>query len=87
MIVLLILELIIFVFSLINNSFNYYTVIFLILSFVGYYLANKGVKVAGTVGIVVGILMMLTILKADIVDFVLGLFVVIHSSKYNNSIK
>lgn len=36
---------------------------------------------------VVGILMMLTIISADILDFLLGLFVVLHSSKYNKLIQ
>ena len=44
--------------------------------------AKKGNKNAGIIGIIIGILMMLTILSADILDFLLGLFVLIHSIKY-----
>lgn len=87
MLVLFILELIFFVFSILSSSFNFPTVIFAILLFVGYNYAKKGVKTAGTIGIIVGILMMLTILSADIIDFLLGLFVVLHSSKYNKLIQ
>lgn len=55
--------------------------------FVGYNYAKKGEKKAGTIGMVVSILMMLTIIGADILDFLLGLFVVLHSSKYNKLIQ
>ncbi|MBQ4263699.1 MAG: hypothetical protein IJB83_05635 [Bacilli bacterium] len=87
MLVLFILELIILVFSLINRSFSFFTLIFAVLLIIGYIYANKGEKVAGTIGIIVGILMMLTILTVDVIDFVLGLFVLLHSLKYNKLIK
>ena len=82
MLILFILELIILVLTILTNAFNFFTIIFAILLFVGYIYAKKGEKVAGTIGIIVGSLMMLTILTFDIVDFLLGLFVVIHSTKY-----
>lgn len=87
MLVLFILELIILVFSLINRSFNFFTLIFAVLLIIGYIYAKKGEKAAGTIGIIVGILMMLTILTVDIIDFVLGLFVLLHSLKFNKLIK
>ena len=87
MIVLFILELIISVFSIIANNFSVFSIIFAILLFVGYTFAKKGTKTAGTIGIIVGILMMLTILTRNIIDFLLGLFVVIHSLKYNKLIQ
>ena len=89
MLILFILELLVFVFSIFSSLFNltFTSVIFAILLFVGYNYAKKGEKKAGTIGIVVGILMMLTIIGADILDFLLGLFVVLHSSKYNKLIQ
>lgn len=87
MIVLFILELIIFVFSIVNNAFNFFAIIFALFLLACYIFAKKGTKAAGTIGIVVGILMMLTILTGDIIDFLLGLFVVMHASKYNKLIQ
>ena len=89
MLVLFILELLFFVFSIFSSSISltFTSVIFAILLFVGYNYAKKGEKKAGTIGMVVGILMMLTIISADILDFLLGLFVVLHSSKYNKLIQ
>lgn len=87
MFALFVLELIILVFSIITNAFNVFTIVFAILLFVGYTFAKKGTKIAGTIGIIVGILMMLTILAGGEIDFLLGLFVVIHSSKYNKLIQ
>lgn len=87
MMVLFILELVILVFSLINGSFSISTVVFAALLFIGYTYAKKGEKTAGTIGMVVGILMMLTLLSGDLIVFLLGLFVVLHSSKYNKLIQ
>lgn len=87
MLVLFVLELIIFIFLIINNSFNFFALIFAIMLFVGYLFAKKGQKTAGTIGIIVGILMMTTILGGDFIDFLLGLFVLIHSVKYNKLTK
>lgn len=82
MLVLSILELIIIIYSIISGNINYFSFIFAALLFSGFILSKNGSKSAGTVGIVVGIWMMLTLLLGDIIDFLLGLFVVIHSSKY-----
>ena len=83
MFILFILELIIHIFSLITDIFNFWTIVLSLVFAMGYIFAIKGKKIAGIIGIVVGILMMLTILFGDIIDFVLGLFVLIHSVKYN----
>lgn len=82
MIVLFILELIILGFSIYSGNMNIFSIGFAIFLFIGYFLAKNGSKSAGTIGIIVGILMMLTIITGDIIDFLLGLFVVLHSSKY-----
>ena len=87
MLALFVLELIIFIFLIINNSFNFLALIFAIMLFVGYLFAKKGQKTAGIIGIIVGILMMTTILSGDLIDFLLGLFVLIHSVKYNKLTK
>ena len=63
----------------------FFSIGFAVFLFIGYNLAKNGSKSAGTIGIIVGILMMLTIITGDIIDFLLGLFVVIHSYKYNKS--
>lgn len=81
MLVLLILDLIIFFFSLINKV-NFFSLVYAVILFIGYNEAKKGNKNAGIIGIIIGILMMLTILSADILDFLLGLFVLMHSVKY-----
>ena len=94
MLVLFILEIIIFAFPLFgsnyniqNNYQNIFSLIFSILLFVGYNFAKKGSKNASTIGIIVGIFMMLTILYLDVIDFMLGLFVLIHSLKYKKELK
>lgn len=87
MLILFILELIILVYSLATNAFNIFAVIFAVTLFIGYTYAKKGTKAAGTIGIVVGILMMLTILSMDIIDFLLGLFILLHSVKYNKLVE
>ncbi len=81
MLVLLILHLIIFFFTLINKA-DFFSLVYAVILFIGYNEAKKGNKNAGIIGIILGILMMLTILSADILDFLLGLFVLIHSVKY-----
>lgn len=85
MIVLFVLELIILVFSICTGNINIFSIGFAVFLFIGYSLAKNCSKSAGTIGIIVGILMMLTIITGDIIDFLLGLFVVMHSSKYNKS--
>ncbi len=80
-----ILELIILGFSFFKGYINVFSLGFAIFLFLGFFLAKNGSKVVGTIGIIVGILMVLTILKGDIIDFLLGLFIVLHSSKYLKS--
>lgn len=55
--------------------------------FIGYSLAKQGKKSAGVIGMVVGILMILTILSGDILDFVIGIALVINSNDYLKKIK
>ncbi len=81
MLVLFILELIIFFFSLTTKA-NFFTLVYAAILFIGYTEAKKGTKNAGIIGIIIGILMMFTILSADIIDFLLGLFILMHSIKY-----
>ncbi|MCI6931549.1 MAG: hypothetical protein MR765_00190 [Tenericutes bacterium] len=85
MIGLFFLELIILVFSIYTGNINIFSIGFAVFLFIGYNLAKNGSKSAGTIGIIVGILMMLTIITGDIIDFLLGLFVIMHSTKYNKS--
>jgi len=45
--------------------------------------AKNHEKVARIIGLVIGILMMISILSLSLIDFLLGLFLFIHSLKYN----
>lgn len=87
MLVLAILYLLLIVFQIITyKTINFDVIksaIFATLLFFGYIKAKNGDKIAGIIGLVVGILMMLTIINIDIIDFLLGLFVFIHSLKYS----
>lgn len=85
MIVLFVLELIIFGFSIYAKNISIFSIGFAAFLFTGYILAKSGSKSAGIIGIIVGILMMLTITTGYLVGFLLGLFVIIHSSKYIKS--
>lgn len=92
MIVLGILELLIFAGSIflrqyISTIMTFTSIGFAIVLLIGYDFAKKGKKSAGTIGMIVGVLMMLTIISGDIIDFLIGLFVVIHSSRYNETIE
>jgi len=58
-------------------------IIYIISLFFGYMKAKNNEKVAGTIGLVIGILMMISILSLSLLDFLLGLFLFIHSLKYN----
>ena len=87
MIVLFVLELIILIFNVV--SFNVIGIIasavIAILLMVGYQKAKNHEESAWGIGVVVGIFMMLTILLGDIIDFLLGLFVLLHSLKYKKT--
>ncbi len=85
MLVLFIFEIIILVASIIVKEYNSFTIIFSLLFFIGFLKAKDGKKIAGTIGIITGILMMLTIFTLDLIDVLLGLFVLLHSIKYNKS--
>ena len=82
MLILFILELLIVSFSFYKENINYFGICFTIFLFLGYFLARSGSKAAGIVGMAVGILMTITILNGDLVDALLGIFIVFHSSKY-----
>lgn len=68
-----------------ESFFNFYSIPFLVLLYYGKVESIKGTKRAGQIGLVTGFLMMLTIIQYDIADFLLGLFLVIHSNKYLNN--
>ncbi|MEG2848553.1 MAG: hypothetical protein RR904_07345 [Bacilli bacterium] len=82
MIVLFILELIILGFSIYFGNMSIFALVFAVFLFLGFFLAKSGSKTAGTIGVIIGILMMLTIITGNIIDFLLGLFVILHSFKY-----
>lgn len=91
MITLFVLEILVIVLSLFTNlvQYKYYTVgiicclAFAIVLFFGFLYAKNGEKIAGTIGIVVGVLMMLTIINNEGIDFLCGVIVFVHSIKYN----
>ncbi len=82
MIVLFVLELLLFGYTLSKGNFNFMPLIYAVFLLLAYFQANKGEKIAGIIGIIVAILMMLSIVFFDLIDFLLGLFVLIHSLKY-----
>ena len=57
-------------------------IIYLVLLLIGIKFSKDEKKIAGTIGIIVSILMILSILSLNIVDFLLGIFLLIHSIKY-----
>jgi len=82
-----IIQVIIIVLSLIGGSFSISNVLFAGALIAGYNSAIDGTKTAGTIGLIVGILMILTILLGDIIDCLLGIFLLSHSLKYNKLLK
>lgn len=74
-----------------NNGFELLTAIFgfiyIALYITGYITASKGEKFAGTVGIIMGCVLIATILLFDILDFAVGIFLVIEAVKYNKLFK
>ena len=68
-----------------ESFLNFYSIPFFVLLYYGRIESKKGTKRAGQIGLVTGCLMILTIIQFDIVDFMLGLFLVIHSNKYLNN--
>ena len=62
-----------------NTIFN---AVYAILLFAGYFQAKKGTKAAGTIGYITGILMLIAIVQGNIIDALLGIFVISHSGKY-----
>lgn len=88
---LFILDLLVIIFSLVfpsvGNTVEFYDYFFVAFLFGFYICAKKGIKSAGIVGIIFGVLMMLTIFSRDILDFLVGLFLLIDSLKYIKSSK
>lgn len=54
-----------------------------VLLFIGIILAGKKSPSAGYLGLFIGIIMALTIIDKDIIDCLLGVFLISHSLKYN----
>ena len=65
-----------------NSMVNYVRIGYIAFLIIGFILANKGSKIAGIIGIIVGILMMSTIIDHDYLDALLGLILTIHSVKF-----
>lgn len=84
MLIILIFQIINVGLSLFKNNLNIFIVINLILVSFGYFESKKGTKKAGIIGIIIGILMIISIFNFEIFDFMLGLFILIRSIKYNN---
>ncbi len=80
--VLGILSLISAIYYLVTKS-SFFNIIYTILLFVGFYYAKKGNNIAGKIGVITGILLLLTIINLDIIDFILGIFILNRSIKYN----
>lgn len=86
MIVLIVLQLIIIGLSLYIGEFSVFSIVNLVGLFIVFVLSKKGSKLAGILGIFIGAFMMITIISGSIIDFLLGLFILLHSIRYNKSI-
>ena len=75
------LELIILAYTLTagDKNINIFNVVYLVLTIIGFGLTFSNSKNSWIVGIIIGLSMMLSIISFDIIDAVLGLFIVIHS--------
>lgn len=84
LIIITILEVFVIGYTLSNPKIeiNIFSIVFLCLSIVGLYFAVDGKKPAAYIAMVIGLFMMLTIIVLDIIDFVLGLFMVLHCINY-----
>ena len=87
MLVMGILQVISLVLMLTTGEFKVISLIFGLvyaaLYFVGFLSAKQGTKMAGTAGIVMGCVLIATILIGDILDCVVGIFLLIAANKYN----
>lgn len=89
-IVLFILELLLVGMTISEGNFNIFNAIFAVLALLEIYLTSTNSKFSWIVGIIFGIGMISTIIIKDIIDALLGIFVLIHSiiclikSKKNN---
>lgn len=86
-IVLAILEVILFILKIMKGTPIQVaiSVIIFIAMVVGSNLASDGKQSAGIMGMIFAILMILTIFTGDIIDCILGVFLLIHSIKYQNA--
>lgn len=80
MIFLFILGLIGCGYSMYIGELYIFSIILTVFLFIGFILSKNGSRAAGILGIIVGILM---IMSGSIIDILLGIFVTIHSIKYN----
>lgn len=80
LIVVSILLIVLYYFS--KGEFLIFNFIYLIFLLFEYNLVKKEEKIAGNIGIIIGVLMMLSIINYDLLDFLLGLFLFMHSNKY-----
>lgn len=74
-----------------NDGFELLTAIFgftyIALYAIGYVSAGKGEKSAGIIGIIMGCVLIATILVFDIIDPIIGIFLIIDAVKYNKLYK
>ena len=61
--------------------------VYIVLYFVGFLSAKQGTKMAGIAGIIMGCVLIATILIGDIIDCVVGIFLLIEAIKYNKLYK
>lgn len=61
--------------------------VYIVLYFVGFLSAKQGTKMAGIAGIIMGCVLIATILIGDIIDCVVGIFLLIAAIKYNKLYK
>jgi len=87
MLLLFIFQIIAIIFSIVQGGFSIQSIGFAVLCFFGYMEAKKGTPSAGTIAIVVGLLMICTIIMFDIFDFILGIFVLIRGITYSKQFK
>ena len=61
--------------------------VYIALYVVGFLSAKQGTKMAGTAGIIMGCVLIATILVGDLIDCVVGIFLLIEAIKYNKLYK
>lgn len=84
MTVLFAIQLLGLVYSIFEKKFNYSIVIFALLFLLEYAFVDNGKKIAGIIGIILSIFL---IISGNIINILLGMFVILHSFKYNKLVK